>query len=120
MGALDGGIQALFGTAFGVLYLDGTLVRVTLTSDGQGGGTATPTPQSCKLQVDACTEAMRAQAGYTDKDVRIIVLQSGVTGGDIDTDCKIIARGVTYDVAWVTQDPAVSYWECRATPSATA
>lgn len=115
MGLLDGGIQSVMGSAFNFLYLPGTLTRVTLTDDGQGGGSSTPATQPCRVQIDACTEQMRQQAGYTAKDVRLLVLQAGVSGGDIDTNCKVTAKGATYQIAWVTQDPGASYWECRAT-----
>lgn len=115
MGLLDGGIQAIMGSAFGFLYLPGTLARVTFTDDGKGGGSTSELNQPCRVQRDACTEQMRQQPGYTAQDVRLLILQAGVSGGDIDTDCKVTAQGETYQIAWVTQDPASSYWECRAT-----
>lgn len=119
MGLLDGGIQSLFGTAFAFLYLPGTLTRVLLTDNGKGGGSLIPSSQPCRVQVDTCTEAMRQQAGYTDTDVRLLILQAGVTGGAIDTDCTVTVdsgplAGKSFAVAFVTQDPASSYWECRA------
>lgn len=118
MGLLDGGIRGLFGAAFSGFYLDGTLVRVTLVPDGQGGGTTTEATDPIKVQTDACTEAMRKQAGYTSRDVRLLILQSGVPGDRIDTDCRVIdGLGDEYEVAWVTADPANSYWECRGTPA---
>lgn len=116
MGLLDGGIQAVFGAAFSPLYLSETLTRNTLTHNGKGGGSSAGVPQPCRVQKDACTEAMREQEGYTAEDVRLLVLQASVTGGDIDTDCTVTYRGTTYEIASVTQDPAGSYWECRGTP----
>lgn len=120
MGALDGGVAAVFGAAFGGLYLPGTLIRETMIEDGQGGGSVVDIPQDCRVQIDACTEEMRQQPGYTAKDMRLLVLQSGVTGGDIDTDCSVTPltgrhAGSVFEIAWVTQDPASSYWECRGT-----
>lgn len=119
MGLLDGGIQTLMGSAFGWLYLPGTLTRVTLVDDGHGGGSEFTTMQDCRVQVDACTESMRQQAGYTSTDVRLLVLQAGVSGGDITTDDRVTVlagphAGRTFEVAAVgAQDPASSYWECR-------
>lgn len=121
MGLLDGGIQSVMGSAFGWLYLPGTLTRVTLVDDGKGGGSETTVAQPCRVQVDACTEAMRQQAGYTATDVRLLILQAGVTGGDITTDDRVTIlagphAGRTFEVDAVgPQDPGSSYWECRAT-----
>lgn len=79
MALLNGAIQSLFGNVFGGLYLSGSLVQRTLVGDGLGGGSVSQgSPQAIKYQRDACTELMRGQAGYTDKDVRLIILQSGV------------------------------------------
>lgn len=123
MSLLGGEISALFGTVFGSIYLGGTLTRVTVTPDGTGGATTSEASQPCRLQVDAVTEAMRLASGYTEKDVRIIVLQSGVDGGDIDSDCTItVLEGPrTGEKFMVTNpintDPASSYWECRGTPA---
>lgn len=123
MGLLDGGISALFGTVFSGLFLPATLTRVAVTNDGEGGASVAEDSQPCSAQVDSVTEAMRQAPGYTTKDVRLIVLQSGVTGGQIDTDCKVTMNagayaGTTFKLsAPITVDPASSYWECRATPA---
>jgi hypothetical protein len=114
-GLLDtNAIQSLFGSVLSSIYGDGTLIRVVLVSDGQGGWTESPTEQPIKVQVDACTEAMRQQAGYTDNDVRLLILQFGVTGGDITSDDVVVARGKRWRCYGITQDPAASYWEARA------
>lgn len=119
MGILDGGIQAVFGAAFGSIYLGGSLIRVALNEDGQGGGNPVDgAPVPIRVQTDACDERMRGQDGYTDKDVKLLVLRAGVPGGDIDTDCRIIdGRGDEYEIAWVGTDPGQAYWECRGTPA---
>lgn len=119
MGILNGGISGLFGSVFSSFYLDGTLVRAsTIAGDGEGGNVVTEAmPQACKVQIDAVTEAMRQAPGYTENDVRLLVLQSGVTGGAIDSDCKVTVNGVQYLIGPVSQDPGASYWECRGTPA---
>ena len=109
-------ISALFGDVFGSFYEDGTLTRHDLVHDGQGGGSSVPTATPVKVQVDACTDAMRQQAGYTSADVRLLVMQDGVALV-VDTDCRVTVDGTEYIVAWVQQDPARSYWECRAHPA---
>lgn len=113
---LDGAIQAIFGAAFSGLYLDGTIIAVTITDDGAGGGSSSPTSEPCKLQVDACTHRQKLEVGYTARDVRIIVLQSGVTRKPRPGN-RITAKGVTYTIGpTVTEDPAASYWELRCVP----
>ena len=42
----------------------------------------------CMAQVDVVTEAMRQAEGYTDRDVRILVLRDTLDGG-IDTDAQV-------------------------------
>ena len=115
MGALDGGIRALFGTAFGAFYLDATLVRVTLVPDGQGGGIRTTTNEAVKVQQDTVSEFTRVQAGYAQNERRFIILQSGITG-PVTGDCELIFEGVTHMLSHPEQDPARSYWAVRAVP----
>lgn len=114
MGILDGGIKSLFGTAFGAFYLDAVLIRMTLVNDGQGGTIEVPDEVDVKVQQDAITDQMRASGGYTENDARFLILQSGVE--NLDSDCRLEFEGVTYLLANPQQDPARSYWACRATP----
>lgn len=113
-------IQDLFGSVFGDIYGDGELIRVSMVR--QTSGSLIPSEAAAmpiKVQVDVCSEAMRLSAGYSDTDVRLLVLQSGVSGGDVNTDDIIRAKdrnGVLrrWKVAeGVTQDPGRSYWEIR-------
>lgn len=116
MALLDGDISALFGSVFSGIYLDGTLTRVTLVDDGEGGYTQTPIDNPCKVQIDACTERQKLELGYSAHDVRLLVLQAGLSeirNGDIVT-----VRGVGYTVGpTITMDPAASYWEARGIPT---
>lgn len=80
MSLLNGGLQAIFGAAFGPLYLDGTLHTSTLTVETDGDVTeSSPVDLPIKVQVDRCTEAMRQAPDYSAKDVALIVLQKDVT-----------------------------------------
>lgn len=78
-----------------------------------------PVIRSCSAQVDACTEAMRTADGYTDKDVRIIVLASTLDGA-VTTDSEIeMLEGDTvgrFSVQSVDHDTMGAYWELRARP----
>lgn len=113
---LDGGLQGVFGAVFGAIYLDGSLIRVTLTDDGEGGWSESSVAYPVKGQVDAVTERMRQSAGYTDGDMRIIVLQSGI-GIDPVTDDKAVLGGRVWSLADTEADPANTHWVMRGSLS---
>jgi hypothetical protein len=115
MGLLDGGIRSIFGTVFGLFYLDATLIRVTFVGDSEGSGTETTTEEPVKVQQDAVSEIVRAQAGYSQDERRFLILQSGVTG-PLDGGCRLVFEGVTYMLSSPEQDPARSYWAVRGVP----
>lgn len=72
-----------------------------------------PTLAPCKVQVDAMSEAWRAQAGFADGEYRFIVLASGFNG-TLNTDASIsVADGPfagTWSVSSLTMDPAAIGW----------
>jgi hypothetical protein len=108
MGLLDGDIAELFRDVFGDFYLDGTILRDTYSDDGFGGVTRTTVSEACKVQRDVCTESQRAEEGYAETDVRLIVLSP------VDSTCRISLQGRTYQAGpTITRDPAGSYWETR-------
>ncbi len=116
MSLLQSEISDLFGSVFSTIYLDGTLTIITRTSDGQGGGTTTPNAQPVKLQIDACTERQKLEQGYSARDVRILILQSGVSNRPVNGS-QVTAKSRAYTVGPViTEDPASSYWEIRGIP----
>jgi hypothetical protein len=107
------GIAAVLSSAVAPLYRDGTLYRAGAPID-DGAGTVTapePTEEPIKVQIEACTEAMRSAQGYTDTDVRLIILAPGVDRHTTDDEAE--ADGVRYALASVATDPANSYWDCR-------
>lgn len=111
MSLLDGGIAGVMASAFGSIYLPGTLYRRTLADDGKGSLTPSETTQSVKVQVDSATEAMRAEPGYTGTDVRLLILASGLSL--VNTDCEVAVGNRRFAIASVAQDPAGAYFECR-------
>lgn len=118
MGLLDGDdLQAFLGSALAGLYEDGTAEFWGFsTTRNVSTGTFPMTKsgeEACKVQRDACTEAQKREDGYTATDVRLLVLQYGLSG-EITADCRVVYRGDTYRVMSVDQDPARSYWDCRA------
>lgn len=113
MGLLDGGGAGILNGVFSRIYPDGVLIRREITEDSGGSQTVTDTKTPIKVQTDAATEKMRTAPGYTDTDVRLIVLTSGLSG-DITTDDKITdSRGVTYSVTMPMLDACGSHWEIR-------
>lgn len=108
----DGSLAAEFYDVLAPLYADATLRRVTLTDDGSGSYTPSNDDMAVKAQRDDMNEAMRAAAGYTDRDVRFLVLAQGLAE-PIDSDCRLIYGGETYLVSSARTDPAGAYWECR-------
>lgn len=111
MSLLDGGIAGIMNSAFGSIYLPATLYRRAIADDGKGTLTATETSESVRCQVDAATEAMRAEQGYTGTDVRLLILAKDVAL--ITTDCEVAVGNRRFAIASVAQDPAGAYFECR-------
>ncbi|MGJ8477255.1 hypothetical protein [Sphingobium yanoikuyae] len=114
MGLLDGGIASIFGAALGGLYLPATLhVPGTRTDDEEGNISYGPeTDIACRAQMDAATYAMRQSEGFSEGDVRIIILTAGL-GVEVTTDAQISVSGKRWLVASAEQDAAVSHWVLR-------
>lgn len=105
------GIAAAIGARYGGPFHAGRLVwpgEPVLDDGGSIVEPGTPVAFDCSVQIDACTEAMRAEAGYTDRDVRLIVLAPGL-GRALDSDATIeVLAGPhagTYSVQGQTLDP---------------
>lgn len=114
MGLLNGGISAIFGAVLSGLYLPATLhVPGTRTDDEEGNISYGPeTDIPCRAQIDAATYAMRQSEGYSEGDMRIIVLVSGLCSG-ITTDCQISVSGKRWMVGSAELDAAASHWVLR-------
>lgn len=85
--SIAGAVAARYGGPFhaGVLHWPGEPVY------DDGGSIVTPGVPfeiPCSVQIDSVTEAMRAEAGFTDKDVRLIVLAPGLTR-PVDSDAEV-------------------------------
>lgn len=111
--AIFEGLATAFSAQFGAPYAD-ALARWpgTPTYDAGGSITAPGTPMEtpCKAQVDAATEAMRADAGFLQGDARLLVL--GLTA--LDTRADIVIDDDRWSLQTVARDPAGIGWECRA------
>jgi hypothetical protein len=116
---LDGGLAGVFAAAFSSIYLPG-YVHVPEDPVYDEGGSKVPgtgsMPYPCRLQVDSVTQRMRQAEGYADKDVRILILASGLEA-DVTTDCEVEVRAGMhqgrYMIASVDRDPAGASFDCR-------
>lgn len=113
MGLLNGGGAGILNGVFASIYPSGTLIRRAITEDSGGSQTVTDTKTSIKVQTDAATEKMRTAPGYTDTDVRLIVLTAGLPGSITTNDKITDSRGVTYSVTMPMLDACGSHWEIR-------
>jgi len=98
--------------AFPTVWIDAEVAWSGSPTMDNGGSIASPgTPQTipCKVQFDACSERMRSDADFKEKDVMILVLRDGLQR-EIDTEAKIIvASGLnagTWSIRSADHDPA--------------
>lgn len=111
MSLMDGGLAGVFASVFAPLYLPATLYRRADVDDGSGTVTVTWTGEAVRAQLDSATQAMRMTPGYTDEDMAIYILASGIS--PVTTDCEITIKGQRWAIASITQDPAGAYFLCR-------
>lgn len=91
---------------------------VPVTDDGGSiVSPGVPVAFPCSAQVDIVTEAMRSEAGFRDKDSRLIILRQSIPA-EINTDATIVVLAGPNAGEWsiqsVSTDPVGSYWDCRA------
>ena len=118
MAAAFADIAHAFAAATGVGF-HGALVKTKGTPAYSGGSIVTPgtpTERACSCQVDAVTEAMRQAEGYTDRDMRLLIL-SDTLSGSLDTDVTVEVLAGPHAGEWmlasVDRDPCGIYFECR-------
>jgi len=87
--------------------------------EDDGGSIVSPgTPMEIDVmaQVDSVTDAMRTEAGFVDRDVRLLILADGLTR-PIDTAATVsVSAGASagvYSVQTAQLDPMGVYWDCR-------
>ncbi|QVM82998.1 hypothetical protein [Novosphingobium decolorationis] len=115
MGLLGGDLALVLHTAFSGLFLDGTLHGGTGDPIYGPGGTIIgyeggDTP--VKVQTDSASDQMRAGAGFSEGDVRLLVLAKGVPS--ITSDHQITdGNGDLYSIQSAEQDAARSHYVIR-------
>ena len=117
MGLLDGMLAPIVHGAFSGILLDGTLTRRTFTDNGKGGLTANaPTTVAIKVMVDPATETMRAEDGFNDRDVSLLILAHGVPYPKLDDEVTIATgpdAGNYHLLAPITKDAASTHYIAR-------
>jgi len=110
--------QAFSEAGLGAFYDAKARWSGTPTMD-DGGSIATPGDPidwDCSVQVDSVTEAMRQAEGFTDKDVRLLVL-AATLDVPLDTAATIEVLAGPHVGSWMLascdRDPCGIYWECR-------
>lgn len=111
--SIANGFSALAGGPFfaGVLKWPGS---PTLDSGGSITAPGTATTADCKVQVDAATEAMRADADFQQSDVRLLILSDTAPDESCNVDVTAGPNAGIYAVQTVSRDPAGVGFECRA------
>jgi hypothetical protein len=75
-----------------------------------------PLVYPCQCQVDTATEAMRAEAGFAQTDVALLILAATLDVA-MDTEATVIVaegpRAGRYSVQSVSLDSMGSHWVCR-------
>lgn len=110
-------IAAGFSAALDGPYHAAIVLTSTDAIYDDGGSIVTPgdvLERECLCQVDSVPEAMRQSDGYTDQDVRLLIIK---LDGSLDTDAEVeVTAGPhagRYSVQSVTRDPLAVYRECR-------
>lgn len=109
-----------FAEQFGAPFEDAVAVWPgTATYDTGGSITVpgTPVQHDCKVQFDAPGEQMRADPGFREKDVRLLIL-AGSMDVAMDTAANVVVasgpNAGTWSVETCQGDPARIGFECRA------
>lgn len=115
LGGVFLGLAQAVSAAVGAPFVQATLWRPGTPVTDAGGSIVTPgtpTETPCLAQFDAVTDAMRAEAGYVDRDVRLLIL-----GAPVDTSAMLVVASGDHAGRWSIQsvgaDPAGVGAECR-------
>jgi hypothetical protein len=115
--ALFAGIAASVSQAMGGPYHSAVVRTSTPPVLDDGGSIVTPgqpVERACQCQVDTATDAMRADAGFIQGDMRLLILElDGVLGTDATVAVTAGPGQASYSVQAVTRDAAGIGWEAR-------
>lgn len=117
MGLLDGGLQQMFGAAFGTLLLEGRHYQnsQTFAANGDVSEVVIKT-QSVKGYREITNDRMRA-LGYSDRDARLLILQTyqsrAITAPKRDD--IVLMDGLRWVCGDIDEDAAHTHWIIKAT-----
>lgn len=104
--------------AIGGPYHDATLLYDGEPEYDAGGSIVSPgnaTTLPCLVQVDAVTEAMRVDADFMERDVRLLILGPETLTSEPRVRIEDGPfEGQAYELRSVARDPLGFGWECRA------
>ena len=94
----------------------GVAITVTGAQTDDGGdiiSAGSEVRADCMVQRDVCTERMRADADFQERDVRLII--TGLDALTTEAKVEILAgpHAGKYSLRSVDRDPAAFGWECR-------
>jgi len=119
--SLESIISSALASVMPALYRPG-LLHVCIRTEGPdgdvtevfSGDSGAPSATAIRVQRDVCTERMRQAAGYTERDVALIIL---AYGGEPTTDDEATdADGARWRIASVDRSADTSHWVCRGSP----
>jgi len=88
----------------------------TIDAGGSIETPGVPVVKTCQVQVCAPTETMRADAGFLETDMRLVVL-SATLDGALDTKASVVIASGKFAGTWelqsATLDTAGIGWVCR-------
>ena len=104
-------------SAFTPLYPDGFLHRSTEVIANNGDVTQSDSNTAIKAKRDAVTEIMKTDAGYSEKDVAVYVLNPDLSL-QINTDDEVTCEGVRYRIGGpIRKDTVSSHFILRCSPA---
>lgn len=93
----------------------------TWTVGGDIDTPGTPIEANCIAQVSAPDTKMRAEEGFVEKDMRVLIPAASLSGDAPTTSARIVVAGGnhpgTYSLESVAGDSAGAGYVCRARPS---
>jgi hypothetical protein len=118
MGLLDGGLQRMFGAAFGTVLLDGRHYHKTESRVEANGDVAAPVTKVQSIKGYRETTNRRREEGASSA-MRILVLQT-YEGRQIDPIVRgddVMLDGVRMTVGDIDEDPAHTHWVLTGAPA---